>query len=115
MSKSEKRHWQLIKCIFRYLKSTSSHGTVFSCEESYHSIVRYVYLDYVSDIDDMRSITEYIFTLAGELISWKSSVKSIMVMSTIKTKFMAAGEDTDKALCHTIFVRNLYVEKVEFN
>lgn len=38
---------------------------MFSSEQSDPSVVRYVDSDYAGDIDDMRSTTGYVFTLAG--------------------------------------------------
>ncbi|AES80735.1 hypothetical protein MTR_7g084230 [Medicago truncatula] len=43
---------------------------------------------YVSDMDDRKYATRYVFTLAIRLICWKSSVQSIAVMTTVEVDYM---------------------------
>ncbi|PNY16220.1 hypothetical protein L195_g012935 [Trifolium pratense] len=51
---------------------TTCHGIMFSSGNGDHSAVGCVDSDYVSDMDDKRSTTEHVFTLAGGPICWKS-------------------------------------------
>ena len=46
-------------------------------------------LDYASDLDKQQSITSYMFTLIGAPVSWKSTLLSIIVLSTIEAEYMA--------------------------
>jgi hypothetical protein len=78
MSKPGKHPWEAVKWIFRYLKDTTGHDIMFSSEKGDPSVVGCVDSDYVGDMNDMRYITGYVFTLAGGPICWKSSVQSIM-------------------------------------
>jgi hypothetical protein len=59
-----------------------SHGIMFSSGKGDPSVVRYVDSDYAGDMEDRRSTTRYVVTLAGGPICWKSSVQSIIAMST---------------------------------
>ena len=65
-------------------------------------IVGYVDFDYDEDWDK-RSLTGYVFTLCGSVISWKATLQSIVALSTIKAKYMAAT----KAVKETIWLKGL--------
>jgi hypothetical protein len=111
MSKPGKHHWEAVKWIFRYLKGTTGHGIMFSSEKGDPSVVGYVDSDYAGDMDDMRSTTGYVFTLAGGPICWKSSVQSIVAMSTTEAEYMAVAEAAKEALWLTGLVKELGVEQ----
>lgn len=85
MSKPGKQHWEAVKWILRYLKGTTDCGIMFRTEIGVPSVVGYVDSDYANDLDDERSITRYVFTLVRGHICWKSSVQSIIVMSTTES------------------------------
>ena len=110
MSKPGKQHWEAIKWIMRYLRGTSDRGIMFSREQSVPSGVGFVDSDYAGDLDDLRSTTGYVFKLAGGPIYWKSSVQSIVVMSTTEAEYMAVAEAAKEALWLTGLVRELGVE-----
>ena len=63
-----------------------------------NSVVGYVDADYASNEDDSKSTTGYIFTLSGGPICWRSTLQSIIAMSTIEAEYMAAGEAAKEAL-----------------
>ena len=111
MSKPGKQHWEAIKWILRYLRGTSDRGIMFSREQTVPSVVGYVDSDYAGDLDDRRSTTGYVFTLAGGPICWKSSVQSIVAMSTTEAEYMAVAEAAKEALWLTGLVRELGVEQ----
>ncbi|XP_050889231.1 secreted RxLR effector protein 161-like [Lathyrus oleraceus] len=50
---------------FQYLKGTMSYGIMFRIEYGDLSVVEYSDSHYVGDMDDMRSTTNYVFTLVG--------------------------------------------------
>ncbi|KAL0362187.1 UNVERIFIED_CONTAM: Retrovirus-related Pol polyprotein from transposon TNT 1-94 [Sesamum calycinum] len=55
-------------------------------------VVGYVASEYAGDLDDRRSTTGYVFTLGGGFICWKSTVHSIVALSTIEAEYMAVVE-----------------------
>ena len=67
-------HWDAIKWIFRYLKSTTNYGIMFSKQQSDPLVRGYVDVDYVGDLDDRRSTTGCVFHLGGGPICWKSMI-----------------------------------------
>uniref|UniRef100_A0A2N9GMY7 Integrase catalytic domain-containing protein n=1 Tax=Fagus sylvatica TaxID=28930 RepID=A0A2N9GMY7_FAGSY len=63
-----------------------------------NSVVGYVDADYASEVDDRRSTTGYVFTLSGGPICWKSTLQSIVAMSTTEAEYMAVAEAAKEAL-----------------
>ena len=49
-------------------------------------------------MDDRRSTTGYVFTLLGWPICWRSTLQSLVAMSTTKVEYMAIVEATKEAL-----------------
>ena len=99
MDRLGKIHWQEVKWILRYLKGTSHVGLVYDksiniCEE----IVSYVNSDYVEDLDKIRSLTGYVFTLCGSVISWKTTLQSIIVLSTTEAEYMATTKAVKRVI-----------------
>ncbi|KAE8715745.1 hypothetical protein F3Y22_tig00110160pilonHSYRG00324 [Hibiscus syriacus] len=71
----------------------------------------YVDSDYAGDLDNRRSMTGYIFTLGGGPICWKSTVQSVVALSTTEAEYMAAVEAVKEALWLTGLVKELGVQQ----
>jgi hypothetical protein len=80
------------------LKGTAEHGILFSRQPGTNSVVGYVDADYAGEVDDRRSTTGYVFTLSGGPICWKSTLQSIVAMSTTEAEYMAVAEAAKEAL-----------------
>ena len=52
----------------------------------------YVDVDFASDIDSRKSITEFVFTLGGTTKSWASNLQKIVTLSTTEAEYVAATE-----------------------
>ena len=65
--------------------------TTYRRSDSLH-IVGYSDSDYAGD--DRKSMSGYVFTLAGGAISWKISKQTITASSTMYTEFVACYEAT---------------------
>ncbi|KAL0322521.1 UNVERIFIED_CONTAM: Retrovirus-related Pol polyprotein from transposon TNT 1-94 [Sesamum angustifolium] len=74
-------------------------------------VVRYVDSDYASDLDYRRSETGYVSTLGGGPICWKSTVQSIVTLSTNEAKYMAVAEAAKEALWLNGLAKELSVEQ----
>ncbi|KAI4332243.1 hypothetical protein L6164_017167 [Bauhinia variegata] len=61
-------------------------------------IVGYCDSDYAGDLDKRRSTTGYVFTLAKAPISWKSTLQSIVALSTTEAEYMAITEAVKEAI-----------------
>uniref|UniRef100_A0A2N9GFK1 CCHC-type domain-containing protein n=1 Tax=Fagus sylvatica TaxID=28930 RepID=A0A2N9GFK1_FAGSY len=98
MANPGREHWNAVKWIFRYLKGTAEHGILFSRQSGTNSVVGYVDADYACEVDDRRSTTGYVFTLSGGPICWKSTLQSIVAMSTTEAEYMAVAEAAKEVL-----------------
>ena len=72
-------HWEAVKWIFRYLKGTINAHLEF---RGNGILTGYVDSDFGGDLDKKRSLTGYVFTLGGCAISWKSTLQSIVALSS---------------------------------
>ena len=73
-------HWIMVKKALRYVQGTKCLMLTyrkFDCLE----IEGYSNADFAGDIDDRKSTSGYVFTLAGGGISWKSSKQSVTASS----------------------------------
>ena len=61
-------------------------------------VVGYYVLDYAGDLDKLRSTTGYVFTLAKALVSWKSTLQSIVALSMMEAEYMAITEAVKEAI-----------------
>ncbi|XP_038904473.1 secreted RxLR effector protein 161-like [Benincasa hispida] len=68
MGQSGKEHWQAVKRIFRYLRGTSDVGLVYG-NFTECLVTGYSDFDYAGDVDSRRSMTGYVFTLGGSVVS----------------------------------------------
>lgn len=63
-----KEHWQAVKRIFRYLRVTSDIGLLYGGDKQC-LVTWYSDSDYAGDVDSRRSMTGYVFTLGGSVVS----------------------------------------------
>uniref|UniRef100_A0A2N9I6R9 Integrase catalytic domain-containing protein n=1 Tax=Fagus sylvatica TaxID=28930 RepID=A0A2N9I6R9_FAGSY len=110
MANPGREHWNAVKWIFRYLKGTAEHGILFSRQPGTNSVVGYVDADYAGEVDDRRSTTGYVFTLSGGPICWKSTLQSIVAMSTTEAEYMAVAEAAKEALWLKGLVKEAWFE-----
>ncbi|KAE8712607.1 hypothetical protein F3Y22_tig00110239pilonHSYRG00035 [Hibiscus syriacus] len=104
MSKPGKQHWEAVNWIF-----TVRHGIVFGSQRDNPLVVGYVDLDYAGALDNRIFTTEYVFTLGGGPICWKSTILSIVALSTTEVEYMAAVDAAKEALWLTGLVKELGV------
>lgn len=91
-----KKHWTAVKRIFRYLKGTISHGISFS--RGGRGLLGYCDSDWANDPNDRRSVSGYVFLLAGGPISWKSKAQSSVALSSCEAEYMAAASAAQEAV-----------------
>ncbi|KAH9688940.1 Integrase catalytic domain-containing protein [Citrus sinensis] len=75
-------HWIAVKRILRYIRGTSD--VVLCYGGSGFTVRGYVDLDFAGDLDKRKSITGYVFTLAGAAVSWVSKLQTVVTLSTIE-------------------------------
>lgn len=92
-------HWDASKWVLRYLKGTLNKGLLYSkCENFEDSIVGFVDSDYAADLDKRMSLTGYIFTLFRNVISWKSSLQSVVALSSTEAEYIAQADSVKEAI-----------------
>ena len=98
MANPSREHWNAVKWIFRYLNGTAGYGILFARQHGDNSMVGYVDSNYAGNIDDRRSTTGYEFTLSEGPIYRRSTLQSLVAMSTTEVEYMAVAEATKEAL-----------------
>ncbi|KAJ9543763.1 hypothetical protein OSB04_023470 [Centaurea solstitialis] len=88
-------HWKSITRLLRYLRYTREYGLHYG---RYPAVIEgYSDANWISDIKDSRSISGYVFTLAGAAISWKSSKQTVIARSTMEYEFIALDKSGEEA------------------
>ncbi|XP_074293159.1 secreted RxLR effector protein 161-like [Silene latifolia] len=82
-----KEHWQAVKRIFRYLKGTYDVGLIYRGDREC-LVSGYSDSDYAGDVDSRRSMTGYVFTLGGSVVSWKATLQPTVTLSTTEAEYM---------------------------
>jgi len=108
-------HWKALKKVLRYLNGTRHMGIHYKpvakqakCPMGYvsssHSdatnmrLDGYVDSDFANNLDDRRSITGYIFLLAGGPVSWQSHAQKTVALSTMEAEYMALAAAVQESL-----------------
>ena len=80
----------------KYLRGTINYGILYSG----FPVVLEGYNDakWISDLDEIKSTSGYVFTLRGGVVAWKSSKQTLIVTSTMESEFIAlesAGKEAE--------------------
>ena len=106
MQNPGREHWQGVKRVLRYLKTTVGLCLRYEREGS-TQVEGFCDSDYAGDLDTMRSTAGYIFLLAGGAISWSSKRQSTVALSSTEAEYMAATHASKEALWLKRFVSEL--------
>ena len=70
VSKPGDDHWCALERVMRYLKGTASYGIHYT---GYPRVLEgYSDSNWISDADEIKATSGYVFTLGGGAVSWKS-------------------------------------------
>ena len=101
-------HWTAVKNILKYLNRTKEMFLVYGGDEEL--IVKgYTDASFMTDPDDFRSQSGFVFTLNGGAVSWKSSKQSTVADSTTEAEYIAASEASKEGVWIKKFVTELGV------
>ena len=91
MSAFGKEHWNALKWTLRYLKGSGKFGIQYKRwdESEGEAIQGFCDADYATNLDNRKSQTGYVFTMFGSAISWKSSLQSVVALSTTEAEYIA--------------------------
>ncbi|KAK9067203.1 hypothetical protein SSX86_014529 [Deinandra increscens subsp. villosa] len=114
ISRPGKLHWNAVKWILRYLSGTKDKGLVFGANvEDTDKVIGYVDSDFAKDLDRGRSITGYLFKVAGSLVSWKAQLQPVVALSTTEAEYIALTEGVKEALWLSRLIAELGVKLVK--
>ncbi|CAH9068398.1 unnamed protein product [Cuscuta epithymum] len=80
-------HWTALRRLLRYLRGTMNYGIFYRGLPAV--LEGYSDANWVSDSDEIKSNTGYIFTLGGGAIMWKSTKQSLISRSTMESELIA--------------------------
>jgi len=86
-------HWKPAKKVLRYLQETKDHMLTYR-RSGHLEVIGYTDSNFPGCIDTRKSTFDYMYLLAGGVISWKSAKQSIIVASTMEAEFVACFEAT---------------------
>ncbi|KAK1666516.1 hypothetical protein QYE76_054675 [Lolium multiflorum] len=88
-------HWHALERVLRYLKGTASYGIHYT---GYPRVLEgYSDANWISDADETKATSGYLFTLGGGAVSWKSCKQTIITRSTMEAELTALDTTTVEA------------------
>ena len=80
-------HWAFVHRVLKYLKGTINYGL---CYNGFPSVLEgFSDTNQISDSNEMKSISGYVFILSGSAVSWKFAKQTCITRSTIEAEFIA--------------------------
>nr|GFA08513.1 hypothetical protein [Tanacetum cinerariifolium] len=79
------------------------------CTRSDVTVSCYTDAGYLTDADDLKSQTGYVFVLNGGAVDWKSAKQSIFATSSAEAEYIAAFDDSKEAVWVRKFISRLRV------
>nr|GEW00021.1 putative retrotransposon protein [Tanacetum cinerariifolium] len=98
-------YWTTVKNILKYLRNTKDTFLVY--EEL--KVSCYTDAGYLTDADDLKSQTGYVFILNGGDVDWKSAKQSIFATSSTEAEYIAAFDASNEAVWVRKFISGLGV------
>nr|GEY43253.1 hypothetical protein [Tanacetum cinerariifolium] len=103
-------HWTTVKNILKYLMNTKDMFLVYGGDLKRElGVSCYTDVGYLTDADDLKSQTGYVFVLNGGAVDWKSAKQSIFAASSTEAEYIAAFNAFKEAVWVRKFVSGLSV------
>ncbi|XP_071902719.1 secreted RxLR effector protein 161-like [Coffea arabica] len=91
-----REHWFALVRLMKYLRGTMNFGILYS---GFPTVLEgYSDANWISDSNDTKSTSVYVFTLGGGAVAWKSARQTIIAWSTVESEFIAlelTGSEAD--------------------
>ena len=97
MENPTEAHFQVVKRILRYVRSTVEFGVMYK-RGGDNELEVYTDSDYAGDLDDRRSTSGFVFLIAGGAVSWSSKKQPIVALSTTEAEYIAAVSCATQAI-----------------
>ena len=83
-------HWNALARLMKYFRGTMNYGILYS---GFPIVLeRYNDANWISNSDEIKSTSGYIFTLGGGSITWKSSKQTLIATSTMVIALKSVGK-----------------------
>ncbi|GJU56102.1 hypothetical protein Tco_1229816 [Tanacetum coccineum] len=103
-------HWTAVKNILKYLHNTNDMFLVYEGDTKRELRVScYTDVGYLTDADDMKSQTGYVFILNGGVVDWKSTKQSIFATSSTDAEYIDAFDASKESVWIHKFISGLGV------
>nr|GEU57517.1 putative retrotransposon protein [Tanacetum cinerariifolium] len=103
-------HWTTVKYILKYLRNTKDMFLVYGGDLKLELRVScYTDAGYLTDADDLKSQTGYVFVLNGGAIDWKSAKQNIFATLSAEAEYIAAFDASKEAVGVRKFISRLGV------
>nr|GEX43925.1 hypothetical protein [Tanacetum cinerariifolium] len=103
-------HWTIVKNILKYLRNTKYMFLVYGGGlKGELRVSCYTDVGYLTDVDDLKSQTGYVFVLNGGAIDWMSAKQSIFATSYAEAEYIAAFDASNKDVWVRKFISGLGV------
>nr|GFA98062.1 hypothetical protein [Tanacetum cinerariifolium] len=103
-------HWTTVKNILKYLRNTKGMFLVYGGDLKRElRISCYTDAGYLTDADDLKSQTGYVFVLNGGDVDWKSAKQSIFATSSTEAEYIAAFDASKETVWVRKFISGLGV------
>ncbi|GJY97564.1 hypothetical protein Tco_0514474 [Tanacetum coccineum] len=103
-------YWTTVKNILKYLRNTKDMFLVYGGDLK-RELKVYCYTDagYLTDADDLKSHTGYVFVLNVGAVDWKSAKQSIFATSSAESEYIDAYDASKEAVWVRKFIFGLGV------
>ncbi|GJU56661.1 retrotransposon protein, putative, ty1-copia subclass [Tanacetum coccineum] len=103
-------HRTTVKNILKYLKNTKDMFLVYGGDiKQEFKVSCYTDVGYLTDADDLKSQTGYVFVLNGGAVDWKSAKQSIFATSSVKAEYIATYDASKEVVWVKKFISGLGV------
>nr|GEW16703.1 hypothetical protein [Tanacetum cinerariifolium] len=103
-------HWTTVKNILKYLRNTKDMFLVYEGDLKRELRVScYTDVVYLTNADDLKSQTGYVFVLNSGAVDWKSAKQSIFATSSAEAEYIAAFDASKEAVWVRKFISGLGV------
>ena len=87
-------HWTTVRRVLKYLRGTINYGLYFS---GFPSVLEgFSDANWISNSNEMKSTSGYVFILGGSAVSWKFAKKTCITRSIIEIEFIALENASSK-------------------
>jgi len=88
-------HWIALLWVIGYISNIKEYALLY---EKYPPVLeRYNDTNWITDSEESKSTSGYIFTLRGMVVSWKFSKQTCIAHSTMKSEFIALDKSGEEA------------------